>query len=62
MNLKEMLSIGNIPTISPNIAFTTLFKRKKKRRAKIATSCYFLTGMHFNLLSMQKDVKCPRIF
>ena len=56
MNLKEMLCIGSIPTILPNIASTTLSE------TKIARHCYFLTGIDFNLLSMQKDVKCPRIF
>jgi len=29
MSMKEMQSIGNIPTILPNIASTTLFKRKE---------------------------------
>ena len=29
MSTKEMHSIGNIPMILPNIASTTLFKRKK---------------------------------
>ena len=51
-----MLPIGSIPTILPNIASTTLFE------TKITKNCHFLTGIDFNLLSMQKDVKCPRIF
>ena len=55
MNLEEMLSIGSIPTILPNFAYTALFE------TKIAKNGYFLTGIDFNLLSMQKDVKCPRI-
>ena len=56
MNLEGMLPIGSIPTILPNIASTTLFE------TKITKNCHFLTGIDFNLLSMQKDVKCPRIF
>ena len=56
MNLEEMLPIGSIPTILPNIASTTSFE------TKITKNCHFLTGIDFNLLSMQKDVKCPRIF
>ena len=56
MNLEGMLPIGSIPTILPNIACTTLFE------TKITKNCHFLTGIDFNLLSMQKDVKCPRIF
>ena len=51
-----MLPIGSIPTILPNIASTTLFE------TKITKNCHFLIGIDFNLLSMQKDVKCPRIF
>ena len=38
--------------ITPNIA-STIYLKEKKRRTKIATSCYFLTGMH-NFLSMQR--------
>ena len=38
ISTKEMHSIGNIPMIMANIASTTLFKRKKKRRTKIAPS------------------------
>lgn len=38
MSRKEMQSIGNIPMILPNIASTTLFKRKKKWPTKIAPS------------------------
>ena len=56
MNLEEMLPIGSIPTILPNIASTTLFE------TKITKNCYFLTGIDFNLFSMQKDAKCRRIF
>ena len=56
MNLEEMLPIGSIPTILPDIASTTLFE------TKITKNCHFLTGIDFNLLSMQKDVKCRRIF
>ena len=56
MNLEGMLPIGSIPTILPNIASTTLFE------TEITKNCHFLTGIDFNLLSMQKDVKCPRIF
>ena len=51
-----MLPIGSIPTILPNIASTTSFE------TKITKNCHFLTGIDFNLLSMQKDVKFPRIF
>ena len=39
--------------ITPNIA-STIYLKEKKRRTKIATSGYFLTGMHFNFLSMQR--------
>ena len=39
--------------ITPNIA-STIYLKEKKRRTKIATSCYFLTGMHLNFLSMQR--------
>ena len=56
MNLEGMLPIGSIPTILPNIASTTLFE------TEITKNCHFLKGIDFNLLSMQKDVKCPRIF
>ena len=51
-----MLPIGSIPTILPDIASTTLFE------TKITKNCHFLTGIDYNLLSMQKDVKCRRIF
>ena len=34
MSTKEMHSIGNIPMILPNIASTTLFKRKKNGAQK----------------------------
>ena len=51
-----MLPIRSIPTIFPNIASTTLFE------TRITKNCHFLTGIDCNLLSMQKDVKFPRIF
>ena len=35
--------------------------KERQRRAKVAKIYYFVSGIHFHLIRMQKCIECPRI-
>ena len=40
----------------------THYLKKRKRQTKVAKIYYFVSGIHFHLIDMQKWTECPRIF